>query len=135
MKILVMSDEESDILSKYYKENNIESADIFLSAGDLPYQYLRKVGADVKAPVFYVKGNHDKYGFEASKKDCIEWKCIEYRGTKIAGIGCMSFSNKLYSEKKMEKPLGGYTKKSARLEEWILLCRIILLCLWETVMM
>ena len=52
MKVLVISDEESKYLSEYYNENDLESVDFVLSAGDLPYSYLEAIKVNLKKPLF-----------------------------------------------------------------------------------
>ena len=113
MKILAVSDIESDLLLKYYKENHLDDIDLILSAGDLPYAYLQTVKANIQAPLFWVRGNHDRFKPKLFDKEFIEWKCVRYKGIGIAGIGCDGH-NKLLSEDEMERSLGKLYRKIQR---------------------
>ena len=105
MKVLVISDEESKYLSEYYNENDLESVDFVLSAGDLPYSYLKAIKVNLKKPLFYVKGNHDTYKIDLFDKTFIEWKSVEVLGVRIIGIGCQKRNRQILSEKEMTKKL------------------------------
>ena len=56
MKILVMSDEESRVLSNFYTENKFDDISFILSAGDLSYTYLQTIKSNLNKPLFYVRG-------------------------------------------------------------------------------
>ena len=104
MKILVMSDKESELLLKYYNENHLDDIEFILSAGDLALTYLQAVKINLKAPLYFVKGNHDKFKIKLFDNEFIEWRCVEYKGIRIAGIGCKNH-NKIISEDDMKKML------------------------------
>ena len=57
VKVLVISDEEAPGL--HVRMLRDLSADLVLSAGDLPWDYLEYVAAAVNAPLVFVPGNHD----------------------------------------------------------------------------
>jgi Icc-related predicted phosphoesterase len=111
MKVLLISDVESEVLLKYYKENHFDNIDLILSAGDLSNDYLHIIKTNLNAPLFYVRGNHDKFKIKLLDRELIEWKCIDYNGIKIAGIGCLGKNGKIYSEKQMEAKLEKLCKK------------------------
>lgn len=115
MKILIVSDKESEILLKYYKENGLNEVDVILSAGDLSYSYLQTIQRNIKKPLFFVRGNHDVFKPKKFDSECIEWRCFEYNGIRIAGIGCTSRNNHVLSEKQMSKKLDKLYKKIKKL--------------------
>ena len=59
MKILVVSDKESKSLWDYYEPGKLDPYDLIISCGDLAPQYLSFLATFTKAPVLYVRGNHD----------------------------------------------------------------------------
>ena len=105
MKVLVIADEESRVLTEYYSENNLENIDFILSVGDLPYSYLETIKKNLKKPLFYVKGNHDTYKTSLFDKEWIEWKSVEVSGITIIGIGCQNRNGQILSEEEMRKKL------------------------------
>ena len=105
MKVLVISDEESKLLTEYYYENNLEEIDMILSAGDLPYAYLKTVKTNLTRPLFYVKGNHDTYKTSLFDKGFIERKSVDFSGIKMIGIGCQSRNGQILSEEAMRRKL------------------------------
>ena len=105
MKILVISDEESKILTDYYKENGFDDISFILSAGDLPYTYLQTVKSNLNKPIFYVRGNHDTYIPKFFDKNFIEWKLAETCGVRILGIGCRKRSGQILTENEMKRKL------------------------------
>ena len=105
MKVLVIADQESKVLTEYYAENNLGNVDFVLSVGDLPYSYLDTIRKNLKKPLFYVKGNHDTYKTSLFDKDFIEWKSIEISGIRIIGIGCQHRNGQILSEEEMRKKL------------------------------
>ena len=99
-----MSDKESEILLKYYNENHLDDIEFILSAGDLALTYLQTVKSNLKVPLYFVKGNHDEFKLKLFNNEFIEWRCFEYKGIRIAGIGCKNH-NKIISEDNMKKML------------------------------
>lgn len=116
MKILIISDVNSELLLNHYKENNFNDVDIILAAGDLPYSYLQTIKRNIKKPLFFVKGNHDKFKPKIFDSEFFEWRCFEYNGIRIAGIGCMTYSGHKLSEKQMTKLLTKLHKKIKKLD-------------------
>ncbi|MBR4949530.1 MAG: metallophosphoesterase, partial [Clostridia bacterium] len=110
MKILVISDVESKLLLDHYEENHLEDIELILSAGDLSYSYLQDVKSNIKAPLYFVKGNHYEFKLKLFDREFIEWKCLEFKGIRIAGIGCC-IHDEIVSEEEMEKLLDKLYKK------------------------
>lgn len=88
MKILVISDDESRVLTEFYAENNFEDISFILSAGDLPYTYLQTIKSNLNKPLFYVQENHDVHKPKLFDHEYIEWKVKECCGITMIGIGC-----------------------------------------------
>lgn len=105
MKILVMSDKESTILTDFYAENNFKDISFILSAGDLPYTYLQTIKSNLNKPLFYVQGNHDVHKPKFSDKEYIEWKIKECCGVRILGIGCRKRNGQIMTELEMTRKL------------------------------
>ena len=59
MRILVLSDEESQYLWDYFEQSKLEGIDLILSCGDLKPEYLSFLATFSKVPILYVRGNHD----------------------------------------------------------------------------
>lgn len=105
MKVMVIADKESKILTEYYSENNLENIEFILSVGDLPYSYLETIKTNLKRPLLYVKGNHDTYKTNLFDREFIEWKSVEISGIRVIGIGCQNRKGQILSEEKMRKKL------------------------------
>ena len=60
MKLLLISDRESEYLWDYYQPGHLDGIDLILSCGDLHSQYLSFLVTMGSAPLLYVHGNHDK---------------------------------------------------------------------------
>ena len=74
MRILVIADIESKALWDYFDKSMLENVDLIVSCGDLNPKYLSFLATFTKAPVIYVRGNHDAK-YEMTPPDgCI---CIE----------------------------------------------------------
>ena len=89
MRILVLSDVESKYLWDYFEKDKLDGIDLILSCGDLKPQYLSFLASFTKAPVLYVRGNHDDC-YEFAPPDgciCIENKIYVYNGLRIMGLG------------------------------------------------
>lgn len=105
MKILAVSDEESEYLWDY-KKQKFDGIDLILSCGDLEAEYLSFLATVSSVPVLYVMGNHDdKYIVKAPEGCiCIENKIYVYQGVRILGLGgSMRYNNGVnqYTEKEM----------------------------------
>lgn len=89
MKILVISDIESNYIWDFFDKANFKDIECVISCGDLKASYLSFLVTMLAVPVFYVHGNHDKQYLSAPPEgcDCIEDKVINFRGIRIAGLG------------------------------------------------
>lgn len=108
MKILVLSDIESKYLWDYFEKEKLEGIDLILSCGDLKPQYLSFLASFTKAPILYVRGNHDDC-YEQTPPDgciCIENKIYVYEGVRIMGMGgSLRYNNgkNQYTQEQMKK--------------------------------
>lgn len=107
MKILAVSDVESDFVYDHFKREHFEDIDLVLAAGDLKSDYLSFIATMINVPVLYVHGNHDKRLIENPPGGCtcIDNKVYDFNGIKVAGIeGCMTYSGGpfQYTEKEMQ---------------------------------
>jgi predicted phosphodiesterase len=59
LKILPVSDVEKPRLLQQSDSDSFEDIDLILSCGDLPPEYLSRLVNSFKAPLYYVRGNHD----------------------------------------------------------------------------
>ena len=64
MKILAVSDEESDVLWGERVREIAQGVDVIISCGDLRNDYLEFLLTMINAPLLYVFGNHDVHGPE-----------------------------------------------------------------------
>lgn len=108
MKVLLVSDEESKYIWDFFKPENFKDIDIIISCGDLKSEYLRFLATMIKAPLFYIHGNHDNnYRYNPPEGcQCIEDKIINYNGIRIMGFGgSMKYKNStfVYTEKEMKR--------------------------------
>lgn len=89
MKILVVSDIESNYIWDFFDKSNFRDVECVISCGDLKSNYLSFLVTMLAVPVFYVHGNHDKQYLHTPPEgcDCIEDKVIQFRGLRIAGLG------------------------------------------------
>lgn len=60
MKILALSDTISPFIYGAQVRSRFTKVDLIIGCGDLPYYYLEYVMDALNAPLFYVRGNHDK---------------------------------------------------------------------------
>lgn len=108
MKILLVSDIESNYLWDFFDKSKFSDIDFVISCGDLKAAYLSFLVTMLGVPVFYVHGNHDKrYDVQPPEGcDCIEDKVITYRNIRIAGLGGSMLYNggvHQYTEPDMQK--------------------------------
>lgn len=89
MRILVLADIEAKVLWDYLDKSLLENLDLVISCGDLNPKYLSFIATFTKAPVVYVKGNHDSR-YDTTPPDgciCIEDKVYEINGVRLLGLG------------------------------------------------
>jgi len=106
VKILAVSDHESEYLWDYYEKEKLADIDLILSCGDLAAEYLSFLATMSHAPVLYVHGNHDRHYDTKPPYGCV---CIEdqiyvHNGLRILGLGgSMYYNSRLnqYTETQM----------------------------------
>lgn len=89
MKLLLISDRESEYLWDYYQPGRLNGIDMILSCGDLSSKYLSFLVTMGGIPLLYVHGNHDKTYAQHPPEgcDCIEDRLVCVRGLRILGLG------------------------------------------------
>ncbi len=111
MKILTISDILVKELDKEFDPSIFEDIDLIISCGDLPPEYLTKVMALVKAPLFYIKGNHDIRYQSKPPQGClsIHSQIIKFNGYKILGFDGSNWYNggpNQYTDQQMKRMIG-----------------------------
>ncbi|MDM8554185.1 metallophosphoesterase [Desulfococcaceae bacterium HSG7] len=88
MKILTVSDKVEPFLDRYFDYAKVPQADMILSCGDLPPEYLTSLSTSMKAVVYYVRGNHDIRYAAKPPRGCVnlDGRLIRYRGVNILGL-------------------------------------------------
>ena len=107
MKLLLLSDKESEYLWDYYQPGRLSDIDLILACGDLKSQYLSFLVTMGRARVLYVHGNHDQTYDRRPPEgcDCIEDKLVTVGGLRILGLGgtpVYSGGPHQYTERQME---------------------------------
>jgi uncharacterized protein len=110
MKILLVSDVESPYIWDHFNPDKFKDIELIISCGDLRAEYLSFLVTMIKAPLYYIHGNHDKKYIENPPDgcDCIEDRIVKYKGIRIAGLGgCKGFNKQefQYSEEDMGRRL------------------------------
>jgi Icc-related predicted phosphoesterase len=108
MKILLVSDCEETYIWDYFDRERFKDIELILSCGDLKAEYLSFLVTMIKAPLFYVPGNHNKNYLRYPPEGCdsADDMLLTYKGVRIVGLGgCMnySFQEYQYTEEEMEK--------------------------------
>lgn len=107
MKILAVSDKESRYIWDYFDRERFSNIDLILSSGDLKAEYLSFLVTMIKAPLFYVHGNHDSSYTIKEPLGCtnIDDQIVTYNNIRILGLGgsqCYNNGPFQYTEKQME---------------------------------
>lgn len=119
MKILAVADTPDRRLWDLLDRKLLAEADLILSAGDLPADYLSFLTCFTHAPVLYVHGNHDsQYEIKAPEGCvCIEDEIKVVRGIRILGLGgSMRYKPGpcMYTEEEMNKRISRLKGKIRR---------------------
>jgi Icc-related predicted phosphoesterase len=106
MRILAVGDKESRYIWDYFDRERFKNIDLILSSGDLKAEYLSFLVTMIKAPLFYVHGNHDTRYIYKEPLGCtnIDDKIITYNNIRILGLGGSQDYNNgkfQYTEKEM----------------------------------
>ena len=96
MKILALSDRVVEEIHSETLRDRYSDVDIVLGCGDLPFYYLEYVASALRAPLFYVHGNHDmprQYFSDgrvvSAARGCtaLEDRVVRIGGLTLAGLG------------------------------------------------
>ncbi|MCY6482934.1 metallophosphoesterase [Clostridium aestuarii] len=89
MKILAVSDKESRYIWDHFDAERFKDIDLIISSGDLKASYLSFLVTMIKAPLFYVPGNHDENYLKRPPEGCvnIDNKLVTYKNIRILGLG------------------------------------------------
>jgi Icc-related predicted phosphoesterase len=89
MKILLISDIESPILTIEYFRTHLRDIDFIISCGDLKSSYLEYIASISNLPVYYVHGNHDEHYVKQAPGGCIsiDDSHIRIKGINFVGLG------------------------------------------------
>ncbi|MCX7772392.1 MAG: metallophosphoesterase, partial [Clostridia bacterium] len=110
MRILLVADLENDYIWDHFDPVRFSGIDLIISCGDLKNDYLSFLATMIKAPVFYVHGNHDTEYEEQEPGGCdsIEDRLVVFNGLRILGLGgCIQYNKHPY----YSRPPFQYTEK------------------------
>jgi len=95
MRILVISDFNDPVLYEETNRNKIGNIDLVISCGDLSREHLSYVSTMYKAPLFFVRGNHDLLLLtEGPVGENLHDQLIKYRGIRMLGFeGVPNYNN------------------------------------------
>jgi len=100
MRILSLSDTVVSSLYSPLLRTRHEKVDVIVGCGDLPYHYLEYVFNGLAAPLYYVRGNHDKvieYSSAGQRSEPhggidLHGRVARYNGLLLAGVeGCLRY--------------------------------------------
>ncbi|WP_396334402.1 metallophosphoesterase [Clostridium sp. 19966] len=105
---MVVADVESPYIWDYFQPEKFSDIDIMISCGDLKAEYLSFLVTMIKAPLFYVPGNHNDKYLKNPPEGCvnIDDKIVKYKGVRILGLGGSKKYNNgyyQYTEHQMKK--------------------------------
>jgi len=108
MKILLVSDREEPYIWDHFDRESFADICMIISCGDLKAEYLSFLVTMIKAPLFYVPGNHNKNYLKKPPEGCIsiDDKLVVYNGIRLLGLGGSFYYNGQafqYTEKQMQK--------------------------------
>ena len=89
MKILAVSDEESQRYYEYFRPGMLDAFDLIIACGDLRRAYLEFLVTMARCPLLYVHGNHDDR-LDADPPEgcvCIDDRLYVHHGIRIVGLG------------------------------------------------
>jgi Icc-related predicted phosphoesterase len=105
---MLVADIESTYIWDYFQPEKFKDVELILSCGDVKAEYLSFLVTMIKAPLFYVPGNHNDRYLKNPPEGCesIDDKIITYKGIRILGLGGSrryNLGHYQYSEKEMNK--------------------------------
>jgi Icc-related predicted phosphoesterase len=88
MRILTVSDKVEAELCDRPDSGRFAGIDLILGAGDLPPEYLASLHRRLRAPLFYVRGNHDIRHDSAPPRGCVDIheRLVRFGGLNILGL-------------------------------------------------
>ena len=121
MKILLVSDREEPYIWDYFDKERFKDIGLVVSCGDLKADYLSFLVTMIKAPLFYIPGNHNANYLRNPPEGCesIDDTVITYEGIRILGLGgSFSYNNDIfqYTEEQMQKRIKKLTRKIQRID-------------------
>jgi Icc-related predicted phosphoesterase len=127
MRILAVSDVESNFIWDHFDPEVFSGIDFIISCGDLKASYLSFIVSMIPAPLFYVHGNHDTDYLRKPPEGCvdIDGRLISYRGLRIGGLGgCLGSSPEPFQFTELEmarraKRFAGEIKKKRGIDIFV----------------
>ncbi|MEA3231628.1 MAG: metallophosphoesterase [Thermodesulfobacteriota bacterium] len=88
IKILSVSDIVEPMLDRRIESDLFKGIDLIVSCGDLPPEYLSRLAHFLKAPLYYVRGNHDiRYDDKPPEGgNDLHGSLVRFEGIKILGL-------------------------------------------------
>ena len=87
MKILAVGDITEPSLYDDFDKSRYSDIDLILSCGDVDPGYLDFLATMISKPLYYVRGNHDKFKFRDFMPGAdVDDRVVVYKGVKIAGL-------------------------------------------------
>ncbi|MEW5724334.1 MAG: metallophosphoesterase [Thermodesulfobacteriota bacterium] len=88
MKILSVSDQVDQVFYRNPEEERFTGLDLILSCGDLAPEYLTFLTHTFKAPLLFVRGNHDLRYESKPPAGCLDIhaRVVRFRGLNILGL-------------------------------------------------
>ena len=116
MKLLLLADVEEPYIWDHFDYEKFKDIDLVISCGDLKAEYLSFIVTFIKAPLFYVPGNHNGSYERQPPEGCenIDGQLIEYKGLRFLGLGgCMWYGGGpyQYTEKQMQQRINKFKFK------------------------
>ena len=87
-RILAVSDEVREQLIDARTAGSLEPVDLILGCGDLPADYLDRLAVRYRAPLLFVRGNHDPPGRQGGYPEGaeIDGRLVQQDGLLVAGL-------------------------------------------------
>ena len=112
MKILTVADREEPALYAPGAAERFQGVDLILACGDLPPEYLSRLAAVFRVPLYYVLGNHDIRDYSAELYGCTDLNnsLVKFQGLNFLGLEGSRWYNggvNQYTENQMRMTLLG----------------------------
>lgn len=88
LKILIVADEVDPRLYEHFNPERFPPIDMIISCGDLKPWYLSYLMSCFNAPLYYVRGNHDRWkpGEETEGGENLDGRLLVYKGIRMIGF-------------------------------------------------